>query len=66
MTTIAIAGHDHGTLDVLRYDLLMAIPDHASPQMDDLLQARREIELLKRAVRADFGIYAFTLLNRGL
>jgi hypothetical protein len=51
MTTISMAGHGLGTLDDQRYELLMAIPNHASPRMDDLVQARREIELLKRSVR---------------
>jgi hypothetical protein len=51
MTSMGMAGHVHGSLDDKRYELLMAIPNHNSPQIDDLQQARREIELLKRAVR---------------
>lgn len=66
ITAMAMACRDQGTLDDRRYKLLMAIPNPSVSEMDDLLQARREIELLKRAVRVINQIYASNLLDEAL
>jgi len=63
LNPIAMAGHGHGTLDDQRYELSTAISN--SSHIDELVQAKAEIELLKRAVSVCAGIYASMQLNLG-
>jgi hypothetical protein len=61
-----MAGRGLGLPDDQRYELLMTIPN-PSPHVDELVQAKREIELLKGAVRVYASrIYAFRMLKQGL